>query len=427
MSDGESASARSINFEDITVVSAVGRGAKGVVFLARADDRWASECVALKVMSKALIAQKKARKEAEEYGRVSFEEEVLRRFDHPLLPRLRGVLETEKVVAFAIDYCHGGTLHSLRKKQTEKTFSDDTIRFYAVELVLALEYLHELGIVYRDLKPENVMIQENGHIMLVDFDLSKKLNSKSPHSLSRNSSPSLNSEKRLRKKRLTRLYSFCNSGISPLDSDSEPPLRRSDSVRPTESDSVEKSNSFVGTEEYVAPEILSGKGHGFSVDWWSYGVVLYEMLYGTTPFKGSNRKETFYRILTVEPELTGEKTALRDLIARLLEKDPERRIQVEEIKGHEFFKGVKWEKVLHIARPPYIPENEVENKVGFSKNDVEVFVNEVFFSTNDDDGSVEKTKTVLETKGNNCENNNTAWVDELNHIPTQKNHDFLIF
>lgn len=292
-------------------------------------------------------------------------------------------------------------------------------RFYAVELVLALEYLHDLGIVYRDLKPENVMIQENGHIMLVDFDLSKKLNPKSPNSLSQNSSPSPNSEKRSRKQqqqRLTRLYSLCNSGISPWDSDSEPPLSTADSARRTESDSVEKSNSFVGTEEYVAPEILSGKGHGFSVDWWSYGILLYEMLYGTTPFKGSNKKETFYRILTKTAELTGEKTALRDLIGRLLEKDPERRIQGEEIKGHDFFKGVKWDEVLHIARPPYIPENEVENKVGFSKNDVEVFVNQVFFPTNDDDG--------VENSDNN---NNTAWVRELNHIPTQKNDDFLIF
>ncbi|KAG5071691.1 hypothetical protein JHK86_006902 [Glycine max] len=382
-----------LDLENLRVVSAVGRGAKGVVFLARTGDRSSEECVALKVIPKALILQKAKLINDVEYTRVSFEEQVLRRFDHLLLPRLRGVFETEKVVGFGIDYCHGGTLHSLRKKQTEKMFSDDTIRFYAVELVLALEYLHNLGIVYRDLKPENVMIQDNGHIMLVDFDLSKKLNPKSPHSLSQNSSPSPNSKtKQTRKQRLMRFYSFCNSGILPCDSDSEPPLSSVNSVRRTESDLVEKSNSFVGTEEYVAPEIVSGKGHGFSVDWWSYGVVLYEMLYGTTPFKGSNRKETFYRILMKEPELTGEKTALRDLIGKLLEKNPDRRIQVNEIKGHNFFKGVKWDTVLHIARPPYIPENEVENKVGFSKSDVEVFVDNVFFPTGDDGG--EKTKTL---------------------------------
>ncbi|RDX81642.1 Serine/threonine-protein kinase OXI1, partial [Mucuna pruriens] len=417
MNDGDSRqnySPPSLDLANLNVVSAVGRGAKGVVFLARTGDLISNECLALKVISKALILQKKAKSDKNdegEYKRVSFEEQVLRRFDHPLLPTLRGVFETDKVVGFAIDYCHGGTLHSLRKKQTEKMFSDDTIRFYAVELVLALQYLHELGIVYRDLKPENVMIQENGHIMLVDFDLSKKLNPKSPESLSHNSFPSPNLVKRTRKQRSTRFYSFCNSGISPFDLDSEPPLDSVNSARRTESDSVEKSNSFVGTEEYVAPEIVSGKGHGFSVDWWSFGVVLYEMLYGTTPFKGANRKETFYRVLTKEPELTGEKTALRDLIRMLLEKDPDRRIQLDEIKGHDFFRGVKWDTVLHIARPPYIPENEVENKVGFSKNDVEVFVDEVFFPTSDD--GEEKTKTV--------------WVDESSHVPTDNNDDFFIF
>ncbi|XP_020207199.1 serine/threonine-protein kinase OXI1 [Cajanus cajan] len=414
--------AERLDLEKLRVISAVGRGAKGVVFLARTGERSRDACVALKVISKALILQKKARNEAEEYKRVSFEEQALRRFDHPLLPRLRGVFETDKVLGFAIDYCHGGTLHSLRKKQTEKMFSDDTIRFYAVELVLALEYLHNLGIVYRDLKPENVMIQENGHIMLVDFDLSKKLNPKSPESLSHNSSPSPDSVKRATKKRSSRLFSFCNSGITPCDSDSVPRIDRANSARGTEFDSVEKSNSFVGTEEYVAPEIVSGKGHGFGVDWWSLGVVLYEMLYGTTPFKGANRKETFYRILTKEPELTGEKTALRDLIRRLLEKDPERRIQVDEIKGHDFFKGVKWDTVLHIARPPYIPESEVANKVGFTKNDVEVFVDEVFFPTSDDGG--EKNNTVLEKKVNG---ENTVWVHELRHDPTKNNDDFFIF
>lgn len=126
---------RWLDFEKMKVISAVGRGAKGVVFLATTGDErssW-SECVALKVISKALIHEKKARNYdntgSDEYKRVSFEQEVLRRFDHPLLPRLRGVFETEKVVGFAIDYCHGGSLHSLRKKQTEKMFSDDTIRY----------------------------------------------------------------------------------------------------------------------------------------------------------------------------------------------------------------------------------------------------------------------------------------------------------
>ncbi|KAL2498627.1 Serine/threonine-protein kinase OXI1 [Abeliophyllum distichum] len=174
------------------------------------------------------------------------------------------------------------------------------------------------GIVYRDLKPENVMIQENGHLMLVDFDLSTKLSAKSPENRSdRKSNPIPEPTK---KKNFSHFFKFRDSGISPADSVHHTEIR-GDSVD-TESDSVEKSNSFVGTEEYVAPEIILGHGHDFAVDWWCLGIMLYEMLYGKTPFRGENRKETFYRILSKPPDLTGELTPLRDLIGKLLEKDP---------------------------------------------------------------------------------------------------------
>ncbi|KAL5062965.1 hypothetical protein RYX36_024702 [Vicia faba] len=422
----------SLDFKKLKIISAVGRGAKGVVFLARTGNRSSDECLALKVTSKALIQQKNAKNNSKDYGeykRASFEEEVLRRFDHPLLPRLQGVFETEKIVGFAIDYCHGGNLHSLRKKQTEKMFSDDAIRFYAAEMVLALEYLHDLGIVYRDLKPENVMIQENGHIMLVDFDLSTKLKSKSPppQSLSNDSSDrsksNLSNEKHARKRLISRFYR-CNSGIAPCDTDldSQPCVN---TVNRNEPETVEKSNSFVGTEDYVAPEIVLGKGHGFEVDWWSLGVVLHEMLYGTTPFNGTNRKETFYRILSKEPELTGEKTALRDLIRKLLEKDPDRRIRLDEIKCHDFFKGVMWDRVVELARPPYIPCIDVENEntKGYSKKYVEVFVHEVFFPEGDDNKEEKNNK--MEDKQLNHEDK-TVWVDKLSSS-LNENEDFLIF
>jgi serine/threonine protein kinase len=231
---------------------------------------------------------------------------------------------------------------------------------------LALEYLHIIGIVYRDLKPENVMIQENGHIMLVDFDLSTRLSPRSPRSSQ--DSDLVPKSDLVKKKRLSPLHRFCNSGILPDDS-----ISPGNSMK-VESDSAEKCNSFVGTEEYVAPEIVLGNGHDFAVDWWSLGVVLYEMLYGATPFRGSNRKETFHRILTKAPELTGETTPLRDLIAKMVEKDPEKRIELERIKGHDFFRGIEWDHVLRISRPPFVPENEIEGIEGIKNIDAELFV-----------------------------------------------------
>ncbi|KAJ7950557.1 Kinase family protein [Quillaja saponaria] len=407
-----------LDFKNLRVISAVGRGAKGVVFLTRNET--SNEYLALKVISKDLIEQKtKAdNNDGSEYKRVSFEQQVLRRFDHPLLPRLLGVLDTEKIVGYGIEYCPGGNLYSLRKKQTEKMFSDDIIRFYAAEIVLALEYLHSLGIVYRDLKPENIMIQENGHIMLVDFDLSTKLPPRTPRSSpSFNSTPSFDSvkTKKKKKKKLSRiipLHRYFNSGISP--DVSAPILVNS---RRTESDSVEKSNSFVGTEEYVAPEVVSGNGHDFGVDWWSLGVVLYEMLYGTTPFRGSNRKETFYRILTKAPELTGETTPLRDLIAKLLEKDPMQRIELEGIKGHDFFRGIEWDSVLWISRPPYIPENEIEGMKGINKIEVESFVQGIFCEKNDGGEESKNNEENVSDKG--------VLVEELNQNPTQSSNFFV--
>lgn len=234
--------------------------------------------------------------------------------------------------------------------------------------MLALEHLHAQRIAYRDLKPENILIQESGHIMLVDFDLSAKLPAKissfSPPNPTRTKKPGPVKKSR----RLFPCFSF-NSGVSPEISG---PTRNSS----ISSETSGKSNSFVGTEEYVAPEIIKGDGHDYAVDWWSLGIVLYEMLYGRTPFRGQNRKETFYRILNMNVNLVGEKTALRDLIGRLLEKEAEKRIGVEEIKRHEFFRGVNWEEVLAVERTPFIPVG-VDWEEGESL-DVERCVEDVF-------------------------------------------------
>ncbi|XP_010241491.1 PREDICTED: serine/threonine-protein kinase OXI1-like [Nelumbo nucifera] len=380
----------SLNLQELKVLSVVGRGAKSVVFVVRNEAASSREILALKVIYKTSIQIESTNKKRSEdrdggYRRIMFEREALKQFNHPLLPKLRGLFATNKFDGFVMDYCSGGDLNSLRKRQTEKMFSEEVIRFYASELVLALEYLHGLGIVYRDLKPENIVIQETGHLMLVDFDLSTRLSSKfrkSPRipQPTPTRSETLTVRGSLKQKFSPSFLFRCNSGISGDDSVS--PVETRVNPEPEESVSVDgKSNSFVGTEEYVSPEVILGNGHDFAVDWWGLGVVLYEMLYGRTPFRGSNRKETFFRILTKEPELIGEQTSLRDLIRKLLEKDPTKRISLERIKGHDFFRGLDWKSVLQISRPPFIPavwKEEVEGK-GI---DVEMFVSGHFCGAN---------------------------------------------
>ncbi|CAN6545036.1 unnamed protein product [Malus baccata var. baccata] len=433
----------SLDFRRLSVISALGRGAKGVVFLVKGEETAAEGLMALKVISKDLIERrsKDAKSDGSEYRRVSFEQQVIRRFEHPLLPKLHGVLDTEKFVGYAIEYCPGRDLNCLRKRQTERMFSDEVIRFYAAELVLVLDYLHGLGVVYRDLKPENIMIQENGHIMLVDFDLSTELSPVKTSPRSPQSAPirsnSVAKSNPVHKKRRSPFHRFCNSGISPDDTVALP------EAGVVNLENSEKFNSFVGTEEYVAPEIVSGQGHDFGVDWWSLGILLYEMLYGTTPFKGINRKETFYRILTKTPELTGETTALRDLIKKLLEKDPKQRIGSGEIKGHDFFKAVEWDSVLGLLRPPYIPViATAEGTEGIEKKiDVETVVKGIFGGEGGGGGGGDEENKGEDNEENNKNRNNNnekggneeekvnkrVWVEGLNNNPTQGGDAFLVF
>ncbi|URE12180.1 Protein tyrosine kinase [Musa troglodytarum] len=384
----------SLDLRDLKALSVLGRGAKGVVFLVRvADASSAGDALALKAVSRSSIERRASGGDA--YRRVWLERDVLLSLRHPLLPSLRGVVSTERIVGFAIDRCSGGDLASLRRRQSEKMFSEDIIRFYAAELVLALEYLHGLGIVYRDLKPENVLIQDNGHLMLVDFDLSTKLPSgpppeplNSPPSVTPRhyeSTPPGTGKKRKKKVKRKEKKASCLTGCFSFNADLSPETSKSFLAEEAKAappaspgTSAGKSNSFVGTEEYVAPEIIEGKGHDFAVDWWGLGVVLYEMLYGRTPFRGKNQKDTFHRILTKEADLVGETAPLRDLIRRLLEKDPERRITGEAIKAHGFFRGVTWEELLRIPRPPFIPmPSDDADDAAFEGLDVESTVDEV--------------------------------------------------
>ncbi|KAF6142802.1 hypothetical protein GIB67_002666 [Kingdonia uniflora] len=364
------------SLSDLEVQSFLGRGAKGVVFLVKPPK---SKSLALKVISREELMKKKNEKSKEVVLRqILFERDFLKMFDHPLLPKLRGEIVIDEIVGLAIDYCPGGDLRTLMKRQTEKMFSYDKIRFYAAEIVLALEYLHGLNIVYRDLKPDNIMIQENGHVMIVDFDLCTIL---SPKPLQLANIVTTTDRKTLRQKYLPVSRYFRPVPIQ---------LASNKIIEPAKSEKL-KSMSMAGTEHYISPEILLRKGHDYSVDWWGLGILLYEMLYGKHPFSGNTSKETFDQILVKEPNLEGDQTALRDLIAKLLKKDPLERITLEGIKSHRFFEGVDWEKILDISRPPYIPTNEMNIMEETEKIDVVSFIRECYLADAMEDIEIGKT------------------------------------
>ncbi|KAL6998091.1 Serine/threonine-protein kinase kipk2, partial [Sarracenia purpurea var. burkii] len=248
--------------------------------------------------------------------------------------------------------------------------------FYVAEVLLALEYLHMLGVVYRDLKPENILVREDGHIMLTDFDLSLRC-TVSP-ALLKSSSLSIDRPKMSGPcTESSCIDPFCIEPSCQVACFSPMRLPAATKARKLKADHAiqvrslpqlvaeptdARSNSFVGTHEYLAPEIIKGEGHGSAVDWWTFGIFLYELLYGKTPFKGAGNEETLANVVLQSlefPESPLVSYQARDLIQGLLVKEPENRLGSErgaaEIKQHPFFDGLNW-ALIRCASPPQLPE-----------------------------------------------------------------------
>uniref|UniRef100_A0A8C2IGP6 non-specific serine/threonine protein kinase n=2 Tax=Cyprinus carpio TaxID=7962 RepID=A0A8C2IGP6_CYPCA len=212
--------------------------------------------------------------------------------------------QTEGKLYLILDFLRGGDLFTRLSK--EVMFTEEDVKFYLAELALALDHLHGLGIIYRDLKPENILLDNDGHIKLTDFGLSKE---------------SIDHE--------NKAYSFC------------------------------------GTVEYMAPEVVNRRGHTHSADWWSYGVLMFEMLTGTLPFQGKDRKETMTMILKAKlgmpPFLSPE---AQSLLRNLFKRNAGNRLGagpdgVEEIKRHSFFSTIDWNKLYRKeVTPPFKPVNQ---------------------------------------------------------------------
>ncbi|XP_055340481.1 ribosomal protein S6 kinase alpha-2-like isoform X2 [Paramacrobiotus metropolitanus] len=248
----------------------------------------------------AMKVLKKATLKYRDRMRTKKERDILAEVNNPFIVKLHYAFQTEGKLYLILDFLRGGDLFSRLSK--EVMFTEEDVKFYLAELALAMDQLHKWGIIYRDLKPENILLDADGHISLTDFGLSK------------------------------------------------------------EAVDGEKTYSFCGTVEYMAPEVVNRKGHGCAADWWSFGVLMYEMLTGELPFQGANRKETMNLILKAKlgmpPFLSPD---AQSLLRALFKRIPGNRLGagergVEEIKSHPFFATIDWPRLAKKQiTPPFKP------------------------------------------------------------------------
>ena len=220
---------KNVGVDDFKIIKVIGRGSYGKVCLV--EFKQTKELFAMKSLKKNVLLDE------DQVESTLLEKNILQSLDYPFLVGMVFCFQTEERVYFVLPFLQGGELFQHLRKY--KYFPEKNVQFYASIIGLSLEYLHKRGIVYRDIKPENILLEKDGYLKLIDFGMAKILKDD------------------------------------------------------------EKTNSFCGTPEYLAPEIITGEGHNRMADWWSYGTLVYEMLFGIPPFFNENI-ETMYELITIK-------------------------------------------------------------------------------------------------------------------------------
>jgi microtubule-associated serine/threonine kinase len=361
----------SMSIDDFEIIKPISRGAFGRVYLAR--KRATGDLYAVKVMRKADLVRKNMVQSAKN------ERNILAMANNPFVVRFFYSFTSRDNLYIVMEYAPGGDVASLLRALG--ALEEDTARQYAAEATLALEYCHAQGIIHRDLKPDNVLISGDGHVKLTDFGLScfGVIDRTDPHpramGYDSGSLPSSPNNK------LLRAVASSAPDLGVLQSPASKADLRAAAVAATASPRLvaggEEINRTVGTPDYLAPELLLGTGHGLEADWWSLGVILFEMVVGAPPFSASSPEEIFQNILERNiawPPLGDLSPELMDLLDRLLEPDPERRLGhrgAAEVKMHPWFCGVDWAGLAR-QKAAFVPEPSDETDTSYFLSSKEV-------------------------------------------------------
>ncbi|KAJ4963781.1 hypothetical protein NE237_023720 [Protea cynaroides] len=322
------------SIDDFEIMKPISRGAFGKVFLAR--KRTTGDLFAIKVLKKLDMLRKN------DIERILAERNILITVRNPFVVRFFYSFTCRDNLYLVMEYLNGGDLYSLLRNVG--CLEEDAARRYIAELVLALEYLHSLGIVHRDLKPDNILIAHDGHIKLTDFGLSK--------------------------------IGLMNSTVdfSGFGTDETTIFNIHDlhtSFEHAQQTEERNPKSAVGTPDYLAPEILLGTEHGYAADWWSVGIILFELLTGVPPFNAENPEIIFENILNGKIPWSSVSSNVsfeaQELINRFLTHNPNQRLGANgapEVKAHPFFKGINWD-TLALQKAVFVPNPEGEDDTSY--------------------------------------------------------------
>lgn len=292
-----------ITLEDFEILSILGKGAFGKVYLTRMKEN--QKLYAIKTIRKDVVI------ETQQIDAVNLERDVLLNCDHPFLVGMEFVFQSELRLYFVMPFVQGGELY--KHFLTNKRFPEEVVKFYSVQIAMAIGHLHSKGIIHRDLKLENILIDKDGYIKIIDFGLAKILQEN------------------------------------------------------------ETTRTLCGTPEYLAPEMIDQQGHDKSVDWWALGILIYEMLIGVTPFYNRNRSVMMSKISKskiVFPHKTKYNIEysdeVKDIIWQLLSKKKESRLgstnDIDEILEHPWFASVDTQHIVNKRIiPPFVPSLKDES------------------------------------------------------------------
>ena len=319
---------RSITFEDFEILKLIGKGSFAKVYLVKSKTN--QKIYSMKKLNKSFIKSNKQEQH------IINERILLAKMDSPFLVKLYCCFQDNKNLYFIMEFLQGGELFFHLRR--EARFDDEKTCFYMAELILALDFLHKNNIIYRDVKPENILLDNEGHIKLTDFGL---------------------------------IYMYSGKN--------------------------EKAFTICGTPYYIAPEILEKKGYDDAVDWWSLGCLMYEMLDGKPLFNFENinvKIDDFKKPLNLPNNFSEE---AKDLITKLLNIDPKKRIGagpngIEDLKNHKYFKRINWKNLENKdVTPPFIPNLEDPTDLKYFDK---IFTDEVNISRDGGDGLNEGNKSI---------------------------------